>query len=104
MVAPVTLEASPSRQWVEVGGMQSLSLVGRGIVVLVRNHHLTSELRENVIPAIFFKVFLGARHWWLTPVILATQEAEIKRIPGKWLETPSRKTHHKTGLGEWLKW
>jgi hypothetical protein len=22
----------------------------------------------------------GARHWWLTPVILATQEAEIRRI------------------------
>jgi hypothetical protein len=21
-----------------------------------------------------------ARHWWLTPVILATQEAEIRRI------------------------
>jgi hypothetical protein len=23
---------------------------------------------------------LQARHWWLTPVILATQEAEIRRI------------------------
>jgi hypothetical protein len=22
----------------------------------------------------------AARHWWLTPVILATQEAEIRRI------------------------
>jgi hypothetical protein len=22
----------------------------------------------------------SARHWWLTPVILATQEAEIRRI------------------------
>jgi hypothetical protein len=23
---------------------------------------------------------LGAEHWWLTPVILVTQEAEIRRI------------------------
>jgi hypothetical protein len=34
------------------------------------------------------KKWLQARHWWLTPIILATQEAEIKRLlirsqPGK---------------------
>jgi hypothetical protein len=37
---------------------------------------------------LFYKVLVrvpitkghGARHWWLTPVILATQEAEIGRI------------------------
>jgi hypothetical protein len=26
------------------------------------------------------KTILEARYWWLTPVILATQEAEIRRI------------------------
>jgi hypothetical protein len=29
---------------------------------------------------IAIKVSLSARHWWLTPVILATQEVEIRRI------------------------
>jgi hypothetical protein len=39
---------------------------------------------------------------WLTPVIPATQEAEIRRIAD---QTLSRKTHHtkKKGLVEWLK-
>jgi hypothetical protein len=43
------------------------------------------------------------------PIIIATQEAEIRRIavqshPGKIVcETLSRKTHHKKGLVEWLK-
>jgi hypothetical protein len=27
-----------------------------------------------------FKKLSVVRHWWLTPVILATQEAEISRI------------------------
>jgi hypothetical protein len=27
-----------------------------------------------------FKKTEVARHWWLTPIILATQEAEIRRI------------------------
>jgi hypothetical protein len=39
--------------------------------------------------------------WWLTPVILAAQEAEIRRIiiQSKQFE----KTHHRKGLVEWLK-
>jgi hypothetical protein len=51
----------------------------------------------------------GAGCWWLTPVILATQEAEIRGItvwsqPGQIVhETQSQKTHHKKGLVDWLK-
>jgi hypothetical protein len=50
-----------------------------------------------------------ARHWWLTSVILATQEAEIRRIM---VRSQSKKIVHKTlshkylsqkGLAEWLK-
>jgi hypothetical protein len=43
------------------------------------------------------------------PIILATQEADIRRIvvPSQPREivckTPSQKTHHKKGLVEWLK-
>jgi hypothetical protein len=51
-----------------------------------------------------------ARHQSLTPVILATQEAEIRRIMvqsqlGKKFKRPYlEKTQHKKGLMEWLKW
>jgi hypothetical protein len=44
--------------------------------------------------------------WWLTPVILATQEAEIRRIVvlGKQFWRPYlEKTHHKKGLVKWVK-
>jgi hypothetical protein len=50
-----------------------------------------------------------AGHQWLTPVILATQEAEIRRIavrsqPGQIVhKTLFPKTLHKKGLVEWLK-
>jgi hypothetical protein len=46
---------------------------------------------------------------WLTPVILATHEAEIRRImvwSQPWQivhKTLSQKIHHKKGLVEWLK-
>jgi hypothetical protein len=47
----------------------------------------------------------AARHWWLTPLILGTQEAEIRRImvqsqPGQIVfETLSQKTLHKDRTG-----
>jgi hypothetical protein len=46
-----------------------------------------------------------ARHWWLTPVILAIQEAEIRRMgfeasSGKQFTRPYlEKTHHKKRAG-----
>jgi hypothetical protein len=56
-----------------------------------------------------WKCYHQARHQWLTPVILATQEAEIRRI-SVWsqlrqivLETYFEKTLHKKGPTEWLK-
>jgi hypothetical protein len=59
---------------------------------------------------LLLKTFPQARPWWLTPVILAIQEAEIRKIivqsqPGQIvlrdpiLKNPSQKI----GLAEWLK-
>jgi hypothetical protein len=65
------------------------------------------EGRYNINAAtLILKLIAG--NWRLTPVILATQEAEIRRIE---LQRQSRqkiylqkkKKNHKTGLVEWLK-
>jgi hypothetical protein len=53
------------------------------------------------INKLFYIKKIYARHQWLTPIILATQEAEIRRMivqsqPGQIVqETLSQKTHHK---------
>jgi hypothetical protein len=60
------------------------------------------------------EVDILARHWWLTPIIIATQEAEIRRITvqsqpqANSFQDPILKkklrTHKKKGLPECLKW
>jgi hypothetical protein len=62
------------------------------------------HIRRNL-----FKPLMLVRCWRLTPIIPATQEAEIRRTevqsqPGQIVrETQSENTHHKKGLVEWLK-
>jgi hypothetical protein len=67
---------------------------------------LSWETLEQLLP----KEETDKPGWWLTPVMLATQEAEMR---GSWFEaspgqtdreTLSQKTLHKKRLAEWLKW
>jgi hypothetical protein len=48
-----------------------------------------------------------AEHWWLTPIILASQEAVTRRImvssQPRFIRPYLKHTQHKTGLLEWLK-
>jgi hypothetical protein len=51
----------------------------------------------------------AGQHPWLMPVILATWEAEIRRITAQgWTGKKAihclKNTQHKKGLAEWLKW
>jgi hypothetical protein len=39
-----------------------------------------SEVPKGYIGSLFFKKGDVSWYWWLTPVILATQEAEIRKI------------------------
>jgi hypothetical protein len=63
----------------------------------------------SVLADSFIKGIIYARRQWLMPVILATKEAEIRRIqfrsqPGQIvLKTLSRKYLTLKGLVEWLK-
>jgi hypothetical protein len=66
-----------------------------------------NPLGTNPTEAMILKVSVNAGCKWLTRVILATQEAEIRKISVKLSQLMRpylKKTHHKTGLAEWLKW
>jgi hypothetical protein len=57
---------------------------------------LKIELPQNVAIQLlntYPKELKAARHWWFTPVILATQEAEIRRIT---VLSQPRQTVHET--------
>jgi hypothetical protein len=41
---------------------------------------IKAQIDPNTMVVGDFNIPLLARHWWLTPVILDTQEAEIRRI------------------------
>jgi hypothetical protein len=71
---------------------------------------LTHEETENPKSLISLKNCIHAKHWWLMPIILAIQEAEIRRIA---VQSRPRETVHeilsqkylaqkKKGLVEWL--
>jgi hypothetical protein len=59
--------------------------------------------------SISFKAYNRAGRQWLTPVILATWEVEIRKIevssqPGKWFSKLYLKNiQHEKGLVKWLK-
>jgi hypothetical protein len=66
--------------------------------------HCNNKLKEReklITDYRSLKLHPPTRCQWLTPIILATQEAEIRRI---WFTRPYlEKTHHKKELVEWLK-
>jgi hypothetical protein len=58
---------------------------------------------------VFHKFATTAGCWWLTPIILAIQEAEIRKIgvwgQGKYFERPYlENTQYKKEVAECLKW
>jgi hypothetical protein len=71
--------------------------------------HLPSKPRSRVPTPVLLKIIIIAWYQWLMPVILATQEAEIRRI--KFQSHPQanssgdpilRNPLHKKGLVEWV--
>jgi hypothetical protein len=67
------------------------------------------HLKRNRDETLFKTRVILAGHWWLTLVILATQEVEVRRIkvrsqPGQIVhKTLSQNPSQKVGLVKWLK-
>jgi hypothetical protein len=59
---------------------------GRVFVILIPNYGMEDEVEQRILKRLCrslsrsLEVPRNARSQWLTPVILATQEAEIRRI------------------------
>jgi hypothetical protein len=79
------------------------------IVDLLSWKHRQKDTKLYVEPSLSLRNKMSARYWWLTPIILTTQEAEIRRImvqsqPRQIVyETLSWKYLTQKGLLEWLK-
>jgi hypothetical protein len=77
-------------------------------IKLIRRKYATSNNSDNGFRQLIKRRFFAGCQW-PTPIILATQEAEMRRIavqsqPGQIVyETISKKSQHKKGLVEWLK-
>jgi hypothetical protein len=101
-------------QWGARHGLQALYSWGspsyRPVFLFVLTSYFCSGWFATLL-RVSLKTRVPARHWWLTPVILPTQEADIRRIklqsqPGQIVhETLSWKYPvQKKGLVKWLKW
>jgi hypothetical protein len=51
-------------------GSTSMDSINCGLKILEKNFHYSKHV----------KTFFSATHWWITPVLLATKEAGIRRF------------------------
>jgi hypothetical protein len=87
----------------------TLSCFKKSLGETILYHNLSIHLFNPCIPSSLEEKMLS-QHWWLIPVILATQNAEIRRImvqsqPGQVVpgDLISKESITKIGLVKWLK-